>query len=495
MCGVHCVDDLKVWPVVVWYVVISMLYVGVYAGAVKYAQFFAQNLSAAGSASGVVIVWFPAAGVALAFCLWCGPTCFPVLWGAELLTQMVLLPTGLSDSANVVWSLIKSLCFLLESCVLLCIEPNVPLNVPLKALRFLVIVIVFHFIIGSIFALTVHLSGVNIVYSELIYTWILGDVTGVVSVTVLFIECRHKLQRVSLNVCHSVRHWLRVGLAVKWILLAASFALAIWLTFYPQRVSGPREYLMLLPLLLAGLLFGVIGSSFWTLVLLVVSITMIRYVPSILGVLAIADFQLALFVFATAALFLASERERSKGFARKCAEAERLDQLRKDRNGLLEVVAHDIKTPLYGISGMLDSLYHSPDLGSRHRRCVAVAKQSCSVLSAIVRDVLALRLLEETGLVPVLPVLISERDITRVLEDTVNLFYSTAHDGGLELSCKYSLRAWKSTVRVQLADLVRLQQVLTNLVSNALKFTTEGNLKFFFFFWMFLGGIKSRFEI
>jgi signal transduction histidine kinase len=474
MCGIHDAEDLQLWSALLWYFVISTLYFGVYAGAVKYAQFFGQNLSN-GASSNVVIVWFPPAGVCLAFCLWCGPACFPVIWGAELLTQMVLLPTGFSSGANVAWSFFKSLCFLVESCVLLCIEPHIALNVPLKALRFLIVVIVSQFTIGSIFSLTLYLSGMYFDYWALISVWVLGDVTGIVSITVLFIECRRKIQILASDQ-FCCRQWKRTDLAVKWAVLGASSTLAIWLTFYPQSTSGPRTYLLLLPLILAGLLFSVIGSSFLTLLLFIVCIGIIRYIPSILAGVSIKEFQLALFIFAIGALFLASERERCKGFAKKAAEAERLDQLRNDRNRLLEIVAHDIKTPLYGISGMLDSLYYSPDLGVHHRRCVAVAKQSCLILSSIVSDVLALRLLEETGLVPVLPALFCERELTRVLEDTVNLFYTTAKGEGLELSCKYSLNAWKATEKVHHADLLRLQQVLTNLVSNALKFTKEGSV-------------------
>jgi signal transduction histidine kinase/CheY-like chemotaxis protein/HPt (histidine-containing phosphotransfer) domain-containing protein len=133
----------------------------------------------------------------------------------------------------------------------------------------------------------------------------------------------------------------------------------------------------------------------------------------------------------------------------------------------LATMSHEIRTPLNGIIPLLDILLTSP-LAPDQRDYVQTAFASARQLLRIVDDILdyskldANKLeLENVGL-----------NLREVLESVVRLMEKSAESKGLRLELQID-PAVRLAAR---GDPVRLRQILTNLVSNAIKFTERGTV-------------------
>ncbi len=131
----------------------------------------------------------------------------------------------------------------------------------------------------------------------------------------------------------------------------------------------------------------------------------------------------------------------------------------------LATMSHEIRTPLNGIIPLLDLLLSTP-LESDQRDYVRTAFQSARQLLRIVDDILDYSKLE-AGKLDLETVGLNLRDL---LEAVMRLMEKNAESKGLKLSLSID-----PAVRLAMrGDPVRLRQVLTNLVSNAIKFTDRG---------------------
>ena len=133
----------------------------------------------------------------------------------------------------------------------------------------------------------------------------------------------------------------------------------------------------------------------------------------------------------------------------------------------LATMSHEIRTPMTGLLVMAE-LLASSDLPGQSRRYADVIWKSGSALLAIINDILDFSKIEagklETERVPI--------DVRDVVETVVSLFYATARDKGLDLAASFAADV---PLRIE-GDPVRLQQVVSNLVNNALKFTQVGSV-------------------
>jgi signal transduction histidine kinase/CheY-like chemotaxis protein len=149
------------------------------------------------------------------------------------------------------------------------------------------------------------------------------------------------------------------------------------------------------------------------------------------------------------------------------AAKEAAETASRAKSDFLANMSHEIRTPMNGVLGMLDLLLDTP-LAERQRHFARTAFGSGEALLAILNDILDFSKIE-AGRMRI------ERhsfDLTQVIEETVSLFAKPAQAHGVELLC-YVDRALPRRIE---GDALRVRQVLTNLVSNAVKFTQEGEI-------------------
>ena len=137
------------------------------------------------------------------------------------------------------------------------------------------------------------------------------------------------------------------------------------------------------------------------------------------------------------------------------------------KSQFLANMSHEIRTPLNGVVGMIE-LMKLTDLSPPQRRYVETATQSSQSLLRLIDDILDLSRIE----VGRLELEHAPFHLPSLIHDVRVLFADQARAKGLTL--------WASvpdTLNVMLVgDKHRLLQVLTNLVSNAMKFTSEGTI-------------------
>jgi PAS domain S-box-containing protein len=139
----------------------------------------------------------------------------------------------------------------------------------------------------------------------------------------------------------------------------------------------------------------------------------------------------------------------------------------RTKSQFLANMSHEIRTPMYGVIGMLD-LLRQQNLTTSQREYLDTANNSARLLLSLIDDILDFSRIEagELHLEHI------DFNVGQALEDVCSLLAERAHQKKLELTCFVADEVPQS-VR---GDPTRLQQVLTNLVGNAIKFTEQGEV-------------------
>ncbi|MGY4492826.1 response regulator [Pseudomonas sp. TE3610] len=137
------------------------------------------------------------------------------------------------------------------------------------------------------------------------------------------------------------------------------------------------------------------------------------------------------------------------------------------KSEFLANMSHEIRTPLNGILGFTHLLQKS-ELTPRQLDYLGTIEKSADSLLGIINEILDFSKIEAGKLV-LDSIPFNLRDL---LQDTLNILAPAAHAKQLEL---VSL-VYRDTPLSLIGDPLRLKQILTNLVSNAIKFTREGTI-------------------
>ncbi|OPY83088.1 MAG: Sensory/regulatory protein RpfC [Syntrophorhabdus sp. PtaU1.Bin153] len=137
------------------------------------------------------------------------------------------------------------------------------------------------------------------------------------------------------------------------------------------------------------------------------------------------------------------------------------------KSQFLANMSHEIRTPMNGILGMIDLLLETV-LTEKQRRFAETAHGSAEALLRILNDILDFSKIE-AGKVKIEE---TAFDIRTVVADVTAIFADQARKKTIELAKSID----RDVPTACLGDLVRLRQVLTNLVSNAVKFTSCGKV-------------------
>ena len=130
-------------------------------------------------------------------------------------------------------------------------------------------------------------------------------------------------------------------------------------------------------------------------------------------------------------------------------------------------MSHEIRTPMNGVMGMLELAMDNPD-PTVTRQYLQTAMRSSRSLLRLLNDILDLSRLEASRM----PVVEEPFNIRELMEDLMDSFQAVVLDRGLKLHSTVD----EAVPAYLLGDTVRIRQILTNLIGNAVKFTLRGRV-------------------
>jgi PAS domain S-box-containing protein len=151
--------------------------------------------------------------------------------------------------------------------------------------------------------------------------------------------------------------------------------------------------------------------------------------------------------------------------AREITERRQLEQMKDDFVG---TVSHELRTPLTAIKGFIELVADGDagPLSDAQREFLQIASRNTDRLGSLINDLLDVNQIEAQRL----EVRSESTDVTAILEDVAATFRSMAESKGLAFRVKVD------RLPSLMGDGPRLVQVFSNLISNAIKYTPEGEI-------------------
>ena len=145
------------------------------------------------------------------------------------------------------------------------------------------------------------------------------------------------------------------------------------------------------------------------------------------------------------------------------------EEASKAKSDFLANMSHEIRTPLNAVLGMNEMILRESKDESILTYSTTI-KSAGATLLGLINDILDFSKIE-AGKIDIIPV---EYDLSGVLYDLVNMVHSKADEKGLLLQVEFNEGIPKNLQ----GDEVRLKQIITNLLTNAVKYTESGSITF-----------------
>jgi signal transduction histidine kinase/CheY-like chemotaxis protein len=156
--------------------------------------------------------------------------------------------------------------------------------------------------------------------------------------------------------------------------------------------------------------------------------------------------------------------DKTKELLASSKEAEKVASLKSE---FLATMSHEIRTPMNAVIGMSD-LLSLTKLNEEQNYFVETIKSSGNVLMGIINDILDFSKIESGKME------LEEKEfyLESCIEDVIDLFALKINEKNLDLFYVIS----EDVPDILISDVIRLKQILINLVSNAIKFTDKGSI-------------------
>jgi len=164
-------------------------------------------------------------------------------------------------------------------------------------------------------------------------------------------------------------------------------------------------------------------------------------------------------------LFLRGKRQRSIVELKRARD--RAEEASRAKSAFLANMSHEIRTPMNGIIGSL-ALLDRTDSEDRRRTLIDVARQAADGLLQTLNEILDYAKLDaKSGSIHLAPM-----DLRRVCQLAVQTFQANATAKGIAL--RFDASGYPTDMWSVCGDEEKLRRIVMNLVSNAIKFTSEG---------------------
>lgn len=150
------------------------------------------------------------------------------------------------------------------------------------------------------------------------------------------------------------------------------------------------------------------------------------------------------------------------------SERDKAEYSRKAKSAFLANMSHEIRTPMNGIIGMVEILKDKTDLKDSIDK-LEIIESCANSLLRIVNDILDVSKLE-TGKTEIEN---TTFDIKKLISEQISLFAPSALEKGIFLKSNID----KKMPDFIFSDEVRIKQILSNLIGNAVKFTNKGGVQ------------------